>query len=63
MLCASETEKDSCQGDSGGAEDCPDKDDDDDDDENDDDDDEYNGLSAGLGHMCPNPQNGLFQCF
>ena len=39
MLCASETEKDSCQGDSGGAEDCPDKDDDDDDDENDDDDD------------------------
>ena len=33
MLCASETEKDSCQGDSGGAEDCPDKDDDDDDDD------------------------------
>ena len=39
MLCASETGKDSCQGDSGGDEDCPDKDDDDDDDENDDDDD------------------------
>ena len=47
MLCASETEKDSCQGDSGGDEDCPDKDDDDDendddDDKNDDDDDDKN---------------------
>ena len=28
-----------------------------------DDDDDYNVISAGLGHMCPNPQNGLFQCF
>ena len=27
------------------------------------DDDEYTCLSTGLGHMCPNPQNGLFQCF
>ena len=38
-------------------------DDDADDDDDDDDDDEYNVVSAGLGHMCPNPQNGLFQCF
>ena len=35
----------------------------DDDDYDDDDDDDYNVISAGLGHMCPNPQNGLFQCF
>ena len=27
------------------------------------DDGDYNVISAGLGHMCPNPQNGLFQCF
>ena len=40
-----------------------DDDDDDDDDDADDDDDEYTCLSTGLGHMCPNPQNGLFQCF
>ena len=26
-----------------------------DDDDDDDDDDDYNGVSAGLGHMCPNP--------
>ena len=37
--------------------------DDDDYEDDGDDDDEYNGLSARLGHMCPNPQNGLFQCF
>ena len=48
MLCASETEKDSCQGDSGGAEDCPDKDDDDDDDENDDDDDKNDDDNRGI---------------
>ena len=36
MLCASETGKDSCQGDSGGDEDCADKDDDDEEDEDDD---------------------------
>ena len=24
---------------------------------------EYNVVSAGLGHMCPIPQNGFFQCF
>ena len=35
----------------------------DDDDDDDHDDDDYNVISAGLGHMCPNPQNGLFQCF
>ena len=40
-----------------------DNDGDDDDDDNDDDDDDYTALSAGLGHMCPNPKNGLFQCF
>ena len=34
-----------------------------DDDDNDDDDDDYTYVSTGLGHMCPNPQNGLFQCF
>ena len=34
-----------------------------DDDDDDDEDDEYNVVSAGLGHMCPNPQNGFFQCF
>ena len=28
---------------------------DDDDDDDDDDDGDYNGVSAGLGHMCPNP--------
>ena len=35
----------------------PDDDDyvDDDDDDDGDDDDDYNGVSAGLGHMCPNP--------
>ena len=33
------------------------------DDDDDDNDDEYTCLSTGLGHMCPNPQNGLFQCF
>ena len=27
----------------------------DDDGDGDDDDDDYNGVSAGLGHMCPNP--------
>ena len=27
----------------------------DDDAHDDDDDDDYNGVSAGLGHMCPNP--------
>ena len=26
-----------------------------DDDDDDDDDDDYNGVSVGLGHMCPNP--------
>ena len=35
----------------------------DDDDDDGDDDADYNVISAGLGHMCPNPQNGLFQCF
>ena len=34
-----------------------------DDDDDDDDDDDYTYVSTGLGHMCPNPQNGLFQCF
>ena len=28
-----------------------------------DDDDDYTVVSAGLGHMCPNPQNGCFRCF
>ena len=50
-----------------------DVDDDDDDDDDDgydgdddgdgDDDDDYTVLSAGLGHMCPNPQNCLFRYF
>ena len=33
------------------------------DDDDDDDDDDYTVLSAGLGHMCPNPQNCLFRYF
>ena len=31
--------------------------------DDDDDDGDYNVVKPGLGHMCPNPQNGLFQCF
>ena len=37
--------------------------DDDHDDDHEDDYDDYTYVSTGLGHMCPNPQNGLFQCF
>ena len=38
-------------------------DNDDDGDDDADDNDDYTYVSTGLGHMCPNPQNGLFQCF